>query len=281
MWDLISNLPWPPNPWAVLSWQGVMVFLVLTNLWWVSVRLKNAGIVDLYWALGFVLLALLDAWLLPGWHLRRAVICTMLAIANVRLGLYLIKRFIHEFPVEDARYAGFRHDWAKRFSPTGAHGMMLGAFYLQGALQIVVQLPVWWACQNTTVGFNGLEIAAIGLWLMAVLGEAVADNQLAAFKANPVHQGKTCQIGLWRYSRHPNYFCQWLLWVAYWLFACGTPLPGLGWGGLTVLSPLLMLLFLTRVTGVAATEAHARESRIDYAEYQRTTSAFIPWWPKT
>jgi steroid 5-alpha reductase family enzyme len=118
-----------------------------------------------------------------------------------------------------------------------------------------------------------LEWAGAALWLFALLGESAADLQLARFKADPSTRGRVCDVGLWRLSRHPNYFFEWLVWCAYFLFALPSP-----WGWTTVSCPLLMLYFLFRVTGIPATEEQALRSRGEaYRRYQRTTSAFVPW----
>jgi len=115
------------------------------------------------------------------------------------------------------------------------------------------------------------------LWAMAMVGEAAADAQLSKFKSDPSNKGRTCQVGLWRYSRHPNYFFEWLIWIAFALFALAS--PGGFWG---LLSPALILYFVLRVTGIPATEAQAIRTRgEEYRRYQRTTSAFVPWFPKT
>jgi steroid 5-alpha reductase family enzyme len=114
------------------------------------------------------------------------------------------------------------------------------------------------------------------LWLGAIAGEALADRQLQRFKADPANRGAVCQRGLWRYSRHPNYFFEWLVWVAYFVMALASP-----WGWLTLYCPALMLYFLLRVTGIPLTEQLSLQARgTAYAEYQRRTSAFVPWWPK-
>jgi steroid 5-alpha reductase family enzyme len=117
---------------------------------------------------------------------------------------------------------------------------------------------------------------AMGLAAVAIVGEYLADSQLARFKHDPENKGKTCQIGLWHYSRHPNYFFQWLLWVAIALYATSSPNGLFAW-----IAPVLMLYFLLFVTGIKATEERALVSRVDYAEYQKRTSAFIPWFPKS
>ncbi len=114
------------------------------------------------------------------------------------------------------------------------------------------------------------------MWLASVGGEAIADRQLAKFRANPANKGKTCRDGLWRYSRHPNYFFEWLHWFAYVLLAIGSPIAWLAWAG-----PLVMYVFLRWISGIPYTEAQALRTRgEDYARYQRTTPMLIPWFPK-
>jgi steroid 5-alpha reductase family enzyme len=116
----------------------------------------------------------------------------------------------------------------------------------------------------------------VALWLAGIGGEAVADAQLRAFKAHPASKGRVCAFGLWKYSRHPNYFFEWVVWIGYAVFALGSPW---GWAGLA--SPLLMLFFLLRVTGIPPSEARALATRGDeYRDYQRRTSVFVPWFPK-
>jgi steroid 5-alpha reductase family enzyme len=112
--------------------------------------------------------------------------------------------------------------------------------------------------------------------LAAITGEALADAQLAAFKRDAANRGRVCEAGLWRYSRHPNYFFEWLIWVAYFVFAVGSP-----WGWVALIGPASILYLLLRVTGIPMTEEQSLRSRGDaYRRYQRTTSAFIPWLPK-
>ncbi len=122
-----------------------------------------------------------------------------------------------------------------------------------------------------------LEFAGAALWLIAISGEALADAQLAAFKRRASNKGRVCDAGLWRYSRHPNYFFEWLIWVAYFVFALGSP-----WGWVAIVGPASILYLLLRVTGIPMTEEQSIRSRGDaYRRYQQTTSAFIPWFPKS
>jgi steroid 5-alpha reductase family enzyme len=139
----------------------------------------------------------------------------------------------------------------------------------------VLAIPYLLAARNPTPSISPLEWAGAALWVLAIAGEAVADAQLEAFKTNPIHKGRTCQVGLWHYSRHPNYFFEWLIWMGFALFALPSPAGYLG-----LISPALILWFLLRVTGIPATEAQAIRTRGDeYRQYQKTTSAFVPWFP--
>ena len=141
---------------------------------------------------------------------------------------------------------------------------------------MLLSVPFLLIALNAHPVITAPEYAGAGLWLVAFAGEALSDRQLRLFKSNPSHRGQVCREGLWKYSRHPNYFFEWLIWVSYFLLA----LPATN-GWLSVVSPLLILFFLFRITGIPATEAQALRSRGElYREYQRTTSAFVPWFPK-
>ena len=149
-------------------------------------------------------------------------------------------------------------------------------FQIQGVLLAGLSLPFAWICVNANPFISPVEWLGLMLWCGAFVGESVADRQLDRFKSDAANRGKTCRQGLWRYSRHPNYFFEWLMWVAWFLFACGSPL---GW--LSIYAPLIMLHFLVNVTGIRPTEAQALKSRgADYRRYQETTSPFVPWFTK-
>jgi steroid 5-alpha reductase family enzyme len=129
---------------------------------------------------------------------------------------------------------------------------------------------------DATPRLRELEIAAAGLFMLALIGESVADAQLAAFKRDPGNRGAVCDRGLWRYSRHPNYFFEWLIWIAYAMFAFASP-----YGALALAMPAVMLHFLVNVTGLRATEEQALRSKGErYRLYQARTSAFVPWFPR-
>ena len=163
-----------------------------------------------------------------------------------------------------------RQDCAANFAPK-----MFGFFQMQALSVVVLGVAFLTPCVNPTPALHPAEIVGALLWLTAVLGEAIADAQLAAFKREPTNKGRVCDAGLWHYSRHPNYFFEWLVWVAYCLVALASP-----WGWVACIGPASILWLLLRVTGIPLTEEQAVRTKGDaYRRYQRTTSAFVPWFP--
>ena len=257
--------------WLSLVAGGAALSAVLmTALWWWHLRLGNAGVVDVGWSAALPLLAVVYAALGPGFGPRRWLMAAMVGLWGTRLAIYLLRgRVIGH--AEDPRYAHLR----ARSSPAAA--LRFFPFFLaQGLLAVLLSVPALVAAFDPEPRLGVLEIVAVVLWGVAVSGEAVADAQLARFKKRPDTRGRTCREGLWRYSRHPNYFFEWLVWVAFALYALGSP-----WGATALACPALMLYLLFRVTGIPATEAQALRSRgDDYRRYQATTSAFVPWFQR-
>lgn len=246
-----------------------LLALQMWLLWRVAMRQNNAGWVDVGWTVGLPLLTLWYAWQAPGWAPRKWLLALLVLAWGARLSGHLLRRLLGR--PEDERYTEIREGWRG----TNIRRRFFWFFQLQGALDVLLSLPMLLAALNTRPRFSAAELAGMALALVGVAGEALADQQLTAFKQDPAARGQVCRRGLWRYSRHPNYFFEWTVWVAWALFAAGSP-----WGWLGLLSPALMLYFLLYVTGVAATEKHALRSRGEaYREYQRTTSAFVPWFP--
>jgi steroid 5-alpha reductase family enzyme len=239
-------------------------------LWLIHLRTGNAAIVDAGWAGGLAILGILFAVLAGGYWLRSAIIATMAGIWGFRLAIYLLTTRIIGHP-EEGRYQELRRQWKTNLSLK-----FLVFFEFQALLCVVLSVPFLIASRNPKPGISSLEWVAVALWTLAMAGEAFADAQLSRFKSDPSNKGRTCQAGLWRYSRHPNYFFEWLIWMAFALFALAS--PGGYWG---LLSPALILYFVLRVTGIPATEAQAVRTRgEEYRRYQQTTSAFVPWFPK-
>ena len=250
---------------------SLVAFVVMALVWRASVRLRNAGIVDIAWSALFGVLALLYAILGSGAVERRAVAASLMIVWSVRLATHLWRRVVGHIEVEDGRYAKLREGWG-----AAADRNMLWFFLFQGATNVVLSVPILLASLNRAPGLGIVEIAGIVLWIVAVAGESIADAQLRGFKRNPDNRGKVCAQGLWRYSRHPNYFFEWLVWCAFFLFAAGSP-----YGWISAYCPLVMLWFLYKVTGIPATEEQSLRTRGEvYRRYQRITSPFIPWFPK-
>jgi steroid 5-alpha reductase family enzyme len=252
-----------------LGWSASAV--VMTLLWAWHLRLRNAGVVDVGWTLSVGGLGVLYAATAAGDPARRAVVGVMFGVWATRLAWYLLRDRVIGRP-EDARYADLR----ARGSYAAA-GRFFLFFQAQAAIAVLLSYPAWIASINPASGLTALELTGIALWMIGLIGETVADAQLEAFKAQPGNRGRTCREGLWRYSRHPNYFFEWLVWVAFAMFAAASP-----YGWVAVCCPLLMLYLLFRVTGIPATEAQALRTRgDDYRSYQATTSAFVPWFPRS
>ena len=240
-------------------------------LWLIHLPLKNAAIVDAGWAGGLALLGVIYADTAGGYAPRSWLVAAMAMLWGLRLALYLLFTRVIGHP-EEGRYVQLRHEWSGNLPLK-----FLAFFQVQALLCVVLSIPFLLAALNPRPSLFLLEYAGAGLWLAAFIGECLADYPLHAFKSNPANRGKTCRAGLWNYSRHPNYFFEWSIWVAFALFALRSP-----YGYLGLVSPLLILFFLFRVTGIPATEAQAlRTKGEDYQRYQQTTSAFVPWFRRS
>ena len=253
--------------WPACAFAVALMLLI----WWVALRINNLGIVDIAWAFAFAPVAVFFAATTHGDLTRRWLIAGMAALWSLRLGTYLYFRVMSHHPKEDTRYAEMRAKWGKNLKL-----QVLIFFQLQAVLIALLSIPFLIACLNERPGISPVEWLGVAIWLIAVVGEGIADWQLKQFKAKN-NRAPVCQDGLWNYSRHPNYFFEWLIWVGFFVFALGSPL-----GCATIYCPALMLFFLLRVTGIPLTESLAVKSKGDaYREYQRTTSEFIPWFKKS
>jgi steroid 5-alpha reductase family enzyme len=189
---------------------------------------------------------------------------------SLRLGLHILSdRVIGK--KEDGRYLDLIAGWG-----SDAPRKLFLFFQYQAVFVVVFSLPfVPLALAHRGPGFPQMILAVL-IWCVAIGGESLADAQLARWRREPSNRGRTCRTGLWGYSRHPNYFFEWLHW---WTYVILGATAANGW--VTLLGPVLMLLFLYRVTGIPYTEAQALRSRgEDYRQYQQTVSAFFPWFPR-
>jgi steroid 5-alpha reductase family enzyme len=245
-------------------------------LWLVSLARRDASIVDIFWGPGFVLVAwAVFAWagahdLPDGGEARRWLLVSLVSVWGLRLGGYLAYRNLGKG--EDYRYVAMRDKAGSRFWIIS----LFKVFLLQGLLMWIVSLPVQAGqLPSTPDGIGPLAIAGAAVWAVGLFFETVGDAQLARFKADPANKGKVMERGLWRYTRHPNYFGDFMVWWGIYLVA----LEGHGtWW--SIAGPLLMSFLLLRVSGVAMLEKTIANRRPGYEEYIRRTSAFFPRPPK-
>lgn len=238
--------------------------------WLAQARTRDATLVDVAWAANLALLAVLYAVSIDGALGERRVLVAGIACAwGVRLSGYLFVNRAFGKP-EDGRYAALRASWGSR-----ANRNFFWFFQAQAALDALLSIPFLLALANPSQGVEALEWIGATIAVCGVLGEATADAQLARFKRKGL-KGKTCRDGLWRFSRHPNYFFEVVVWVGFALVALAAPH---GW--IALFAPALIFCLIWFVTGIPATEAQAVKTRgADYVDYQRTTSMFVPWFPR-
>ncbi len=250
----------------MLEGYAILVIMMAT-VWLIYRRIDNAAIVDVGWGGGFAILGLVFFLLGQGLPERRVLISVLMVLWGGRLAWHLLKDRILSGRPEDGRYQDFRAKWRDRIDLK-----FFLFFQAQAALVILFSTPMALLSSATAPPVTPVEWIGVAVWLVGFSGEAAADSQLKRFKDDPVNRGRTCQSGLWKYSRHPNYFFEWVIWVSYSLMALAVPY---GWIG--ILAPLGMLYILLRITGVSLTEEHALRTRgAEYREYQGTTSPFVP-----
>ena len=247
----------------------LIVLAVLTpvmGLAWLRQRqTRNAGIVDLVWASSLGLTAIFYAAFTDGWLPRRILVASLVGLWSARLTVHLYQRVTRE--AEDGRYKILRTNWGEKFE-----GWLFWFFQAQSILVVLLSLTFLVLFVAGEPGWRVQDALAVALWLIALRGESIADKQLAEWRNNPANRGRTCRSGLWAFSRHPNYFFEWVHWLAYPILGIGLPLGWLLW-----LTPALMLFLVLKVTGIPPTEEQSLRSRgEDYRAYQRTTNAFFP-----
>lgn len=240
--------------------------MVVVWLW--AKKIKNAGVVDVFWALNFPVITLITFFLSEGFETRKIIICSIFLIAELRLGLHLWQRVIGHLDEEEGRYQQLRKEWGHQ-----ADRNFFFFFQFQAISNVILAIPFFIVTANPALEISILEFIGIAIWVVSFFGEMVADRQLAAFKKDPKNKGKVCNAGLWNYSRHPNYFFEWLTWMAYFIFALASPC-----GILAIISPAIILYLLTKVTGIPNNEEqNLRSKPVAYKKYQETTSPFFLW----
>jgi steroid 5-alpha reductase family enzyme len=255
------------NTWEALGVVWILAVAMMVAGWAWQRRHSNAGIVDVLWAAGLGGSAVLLGAIGDGAAPPRLLLGLLGGLWGLRLALHLWNRM--RSGAEDGRYRYLRLLWR------GSQFKFFLFFQFQALLVALFALPFLAVSGNPLSAPPWLALAG-AIWIVSLLGEAIADAQLARFRAAPGNHGRTCCHGLWRYSRHPNYFFEWLHWFSYVALAVGAPRSWLAWSG-----PLVMFVFLRWLSGVPFTEAQALRTRgDDYRDYQRRTPVLFPWFPK-
>ncbi len=247
---------------------ALVIAILMVGTWLLSLVLKNASIVDITWGLGFVAVAWSGRIDTDGNAARQWLLTVLVSVWGVRLAGYLFWR--NHGKGEDFRYRAMRKHWGQRFGLIS----LVTVFALQGTLMWIVSLPVQLG-QARATAIGPLAYIGAAVWLIGIGFEAVGDLQLARFKADPSNAGRVMDQGLWRYTRHPNYFGDSLVWWGIALIAAET-----GTGAWGLIGAAVMTVLLLKVSGVALLEKSLVKRRDGYREYVARTSAFVPLPPK-
>ncbi len=255
---------------TVYTITPIVIAVALFLLWLLSLKLKDASIVDIFWGMGFAMIAVTSYLVTGGFAARKQLITALTIIWGVRLAWHIGSRNIGKG--EDYRYQAMR----KKLGPMFPLISLFTVFLLQGVLMWLISLPLQAAqIPAQPDRLTVWDYAGLLVWLVGFLFEAIGDWQLRRFKSDPVNKGKLMDRGLWAFTRHPNYFGDALLWWGFYLIACAA---GAWW---TMFSPALMTFLLLKVSGVAMLERSLTKTKPEYEAYARRTNAFLPWFPKT
>lgn len=250
----------------LIALAGVCFIMIFAWAW--ATAINNYSIVDAFWSFNFVAIAVFIYFFAEGDAIRKTIVCALAFLWSLRLGVHLSKRIFSHISEEEGRYKQLRQEWKKNI-----HLKFFFFFQMQAVSNVWLALPFFIIATDKTPHIHLLSYAGAIIWLISIIGEAVADVQLDKFKKDLANKGKVCDKGLWYYSRHPNYFFQLMIWIGVFIFSVCSPF---GW--LAVISPLTIAFLLFKITGIPMTEEQSLRSKGDaYRAYQRTTSAFVPW----
>ena len=245
-----------------------IVCTIMLCAWLWGTKIHNYSVVDAFWSFNFAVIAVFIYLMAEGNETRKLIVCALAFLWSLRLGTHLSKRIFSHLDIEEGRYKQLRQEWKKN-----THLKFFFFFQMQAVSNIWLAFPFFILATNSNPEMCWPEYAGAAIWLISIVGEAISDWQLDHFKKNPSNKGKVCDIGLWYYSRHPNYFFQLMIWIGVSLFSVCSPC---GW--LAIISPLTIAYLLFKVTGIPMTEEQSLRSKGDaYRDYQRTTSVFVPW----
>ena len=253
---------------SLLYFSALLIFIYFMIFFIVAQSIKNNSIVDMGWGAGFIVVAL-GTLFYQGAYLERNLLITLLILIwGGRLAYHIIRR--NWGKPEDFRYAKWRQDWGRWLVPRA----FLQVFMLQGLLMLVISYPIIIINTYPQPGLGLLDYLGLIVWIIGFYFESVGDRQLAEFKKDPANKGHVIKSGLWKYTRHPNYFGEATMWWGIFLIALSVPF---GWSA--VISPLTITLMLLYVSGVPLLEKKYKDNE-EFQAYARVTNRFFPWFPK-
>lgn len=245
---------------------SLIIFCYMSLVFLLSLVLKNNSIVDSAWGPGFIIIILVSMWYNNAYQPRNIVILILVLLWGVRITAHITAR--NWGKPEDPRYAKWRKEWGNNVVLRS----FLQVFMLQGFVLLIIAYPLMLinsVVQNTSL--NYLDFLGLGIWVIGYIFEVVGDYQLKCFLSDSANKGKIMKSGLWRYTRHPNYFGEAVMWWGIWLIALSVP-----YGFTTIISPLLITYLLLYVSGVPMAEMFF-ENNVEFQQYKKETSAFFPW----
>lgn len=252
----------------VLLYSGLSILIFMNLMFFLALALKDNSIVDVGWGIGFITVAITSLWSSHNSSYEALLLAALVLIWGLRLAGYIAKR--NRGKGEDYRYKQWREEWGKNV----VWRSYLQVFMLQGGIMFLVALPIMIGILNGVDDLGLTEIAGTLLWLVGFFFEAVGDYQMYRFKKEPANKGKVMKYGLWKYTRHPNYFGEAVMWWGIFLIAANN-----GYIYLSLISPVLLTFLLLKVSGVAMLE-RKYDDNPEYQQYIESTSAFIPLPPK-
>jgi steroid 5-alpha reductase family enzyme len=254
----------------IFLFAALVLFFFMTLVFLLALKLEDNSIVDVAYGIGFLLVGWVTFIGYAETQARQMLLLALVSIWGLRLAAHIGLRKLKENG-EDPRYAQWRESWGETF----VWRSFLQIFMLQGAVIYLVALPLLLVMRDSGAPLGWLDLIGVLIWAFGFVYEAVGDWQLKQFKSDPENRGRIMRYGLWRTTRHPNYFGEATLWWGIFLIALGTPL---GW--LAIISPVLIDFLLLKVSGIPMLEERYADNP-EFQEYKKHTNAFFPWFPKT
>ncbi len=246
----------------------VLVFLYMNLVFIIAVYKKNNSIVDIAWGIGFILIALFNFFYAGRYTATQVLVTLLIALWGIRLSHYIYCRNKHK--PEDFRYANWRKKWGKHWVIRS----YFEVFMTQGLFMLIVVSPVFLLHLDPGFRLGTLQVVGTALWMLGFLFQSIGDLQMSRFKSDPAHKGKIITTGLWKYTRHPNYFGEVCMWWGIFVIVINIP-----YGWWAIISPLTITILLLFVSGIPLLEKKYKHNP-EFQNYARRTSIFLPWFPK-